>query len=146
MMLELLGLILKYVLRPYWLCMTYENKKGNNKWKEKNQIGEKRGFCQPVAKYEKQANISTRTSTKSSSVLKKIRKRKKGNKEKTNNKIEPSQVHWTRGKKTLNQKTKTNLKSMKEKLPIRSNKYPLPCNRFHLCTVSDFIRYVDRLS
>ena len=49
--------------------------------KEKNQIGEKRGFYQPVAKYEKQANISTRTSAKSSSVLKKIKKRKKGNKE-----------------------------------------------------------------
>ena len=39
---------------------TYENKKGNNKWKEKNQIGEKRGFCQLVAKYEDEnkANVS----------------------------------------------------------------------------------------
>ena len=41
-----------------------KTKKGNNKWKEKNQIGEKRGFCQPVEKKEKQANISTRTSAK----------------------------------------------------------------------------------
>ena len=40
----------------------------------------KRGFCQPVAKYEdeNQANISTRTSTKSSSVLK---KKKEGEKQ-----------------------------------------------------------------
>ena len=67
----------KYVLRPYWLCMTYETKKGNNKRKEKKQIGEKRGFYQPVAKYEKQANISTKTSAKSSSVLKKKERGKK---------------------------------------------------------------------
>ena len=55
--------------------------------RKKNQIGEKRGFCLPVAKYkdENQANISTRTSAKSSSVVKKISKRKK-NKEKTTTK------------------------------------------------------------
>ena len=52
-------------------------KKGNNKRKEKNQIGEKRGFYQPVAKYEKQANISIRTSAMSSSVLKKNKKEEK---------------------------------------------------------------------
>ena len=71
---------LKYVLRLYWLCMTYENKKVNIEWKKKNQIGEKQGFCQPVAKFEdeNQANISTRTFAKSSSVLKKRRKEEKG--------------------------------------------------------------------
>ena len=55
-----------YCSAPSWLKYTYENKKGNNKWKEKNQIGEKRRFRQPVAKYEKQANISTKTSANSS--------------------------------------------------------------------------------
>ena len=57
---------------------------------EKNQIGEKRGFCQPVAKHEKQANISTRISAKPSSVLKKQERgktQKKRKKEETNNKI-----------------------------------------------------------
>ena len=54
-----------------------KTKKGNKKWKEKKQIGEKREFYQPVAKYEKQANISTRTSAKSSSVLKEKKKKKK---------------------------------------------------------------------
>ena len=37
----------------------------------------KRGFYQPVVKYEKQANILTRTSAKSSSVLKKKKTKKK---------------------------------------------------------------------
>ena len=46
-----------------------KTKKGNDKWKEKNQIGENEHFLQPVVKYEKQANISRRTSNKSSSVL-----------------------------------------------------------------------------
>ena len=49
---------------------TYENKERKYE-KRKKQIGEKRGFYQPVAKYEKQANVSSRTSAKSSSVLKK---------------------------------------------------------------------------
>jgi hypothetical protein len=41
----------------------------------------KRGFCQPVAKHEneEQANILTRTSTKSSSVLNKKEKIKQKN-------------------------------------------------------------------
>ena len=53
--------------------MTYETKKGNNKWKIKSVS--KQGFCQPGAKYddEKQANFSTRTSAKSTSLLKKTK-------------------------------------------------------------------------
>ena len=47
------------------ICTLCENKKGNNKWKEKNQIGEKRGFCEPIAKYEDE------NQAKSSSVLEK---------------------------------------------------------------------------
>ena len=48
----------------------------------------KRGFCQPLAKYEdeNEANISTRTSAKSSSVLKKNKKEEKKQR-KNNNKI-----------------------------------------------------------
>ena len=64
----------------------YENKKGNNKQKENNQIGEKQGFCQQVAKYgnENQANILTRNSARSSSVLKKNKKMEKKKTTKSN--------------------------------------------------------------
>ena len=48
-------------------------------------------------------------------------------------------------KKDTDSTNKTKFKSMKEKLPIRLNKYPLPCNRFRLSTISVFIRYADRL-
>ena len=62
--------------------------------REKKQIGEKRGFYQPVAKYEKQANISTRTSAKSSSVLKnKKEEKEKRNKEETTTKS--NLLKWT---------------------------------------------------
>ena len=54
--------------------------------KDKNQISEKRGFCQSVAKYEKQANILTRTSAKSSSVLKKKNKKEEKEKKETKKK------------------------------------------------------------
>jgi len=45
--------------------------------REKIRKVKKRGFCQPVAKSENQANISTRTSAKSSSMLKKEKLKKK---------------------------------------------------------------------
>ena len=35
------SVLYRYVPRPYWLYMTYETKKGNNKGKYKNEIGEK---------------------------------------------------------------------------------------------------------
>ena len=44
----------------------------------------KRGFYQPVAKYEKQATISTRTSAKSSSVLKENKEKKQKKTAKSN--------------------------------------------------------------
>ena len=44
----------------------------------------KRGFYQPVAKYEKKANISTRTSAKSSSVLGKKEEKKTKKKQQQN--------------------------------------------------------------
>ena len=100
----------------------------------------KRGFYQPVAKYEKQANISTRTSAKLSSVL----KENKGKKKKQQNLTFISELYER--KTDTDSTNKTKFKSMKEKLPIRLNKYPLPCNRFRLSIISVFIRYADWLS
>jgi hypothetical protein len=68
----------------------------------------KRGFFQPVAKHEdeEQANISTRTSAKSSSVLNKKEKQKK--KQQKSNLLEFSRQdanrHWMKDQAKINEK------------------------------------------